>query len=320
MKRIRILIPTYNEEKNVEELANAIIDHFRTELSDYDYFINFIDNKSTDRTREIIRNMCEKNNKIKAIFNAKNFGQFNSPFYGLLQNDFGGGSDCTIIMCADFQDPVDMIKKFVTKWEEGYQVVAGIKTKSKENKLMRFLRTIYYKMVKKMSSIQQFEHFTGFALYDNSFINVLKTIDDPTPFLRGLVAELCGNFATIEYTQQKRKAGKTKNNFKTLYDAAMLSITTYTKKIPRCATIFGAILSGLSFTGLIVTTILHFVLKGFALSWVLFSGLAFVGFLNMFFIGILSEYILSMNIRLLRRPLVVEQERLDYEVKNEKAI
>jgi len=314
MKRVRILIPTYNEEKNVEEIANAIIEHFETELKDYDYFINFIDNKSTDKTREIIRNMCARNKKIKAIFNAKNFGQFNSPFYGLLQNDFGGGSDCTIIMCADFQDPVDMIKKFVLKWEEGYQVVAGIKTKSKENKIMRLFRTIYYKVIKKMSSVQQIEHFTGFALYDNSFIDVLKTVDDPTPFIRGLVAELCGNIATIEYTQQKRKAGKTKNNFKTLYDAAMLSITTYTKRIPRMATVFGAVFSGLSFIGLITTTILHFVLNGFPLSWILFSGLAFIGFLNMFFIGILSEYILSMNIRLLHRPLVVEQERLDSEM------
>ena len=320
MKRIRILIPTYNEEKNVEELASAIINHFETELKEYDYFINFIDNKSTDKTREIISNLCRKNKKIKAIFNAKNFGQFNSPFYGLLQNDFGGGSDCTIIMCADFQDPVDMIKKFVLKWEEGYQVVAGIKTKSKENKFMRFLRTIYYKMVKKMSSVQQFEHFTGFALYDNSFINVLKTIDDPTPFLRGLVAELCGNYATIEYTQQKRKAGKTKNNFKTLYDAAMLSITTYTKKIPRLATIFGSIFTGLSFASIITTTVLYFCIKGFALSWILFSGLAFIGFLNMFFVGILSEYILNMNVRLLRRPLVVEQERLDFEAEDEKNI
>lgn len=311
MKRIRILVPTYNEEKNVEELANCIINHFETELKDYDYFINFIDNKSTDNTRAIIRQMCAQNPKIKAIFNAKNFGQFNSPFYGLLQNNIGGGSDCTIIMCADFQDPVEMIKKFVLKWEEGYTVVAGVKTKSKENKIMRFLRSIYYKTIKKMSSTQMIEHFTGFALYDNSFIEVLKTVDDPTPFIRGLVAELCGNIATIEYEQQKRKAGKTKNNFKTLYDAAMLSVTTYTKTLPRLATIFGGIFSGLAFAGLITTIVLRCIFHSFALSWILFSGLALIGFMNLFFIGIVSEYVLSMNVRLLRRPLVVEQERLN---------
>lgn len=313
MKKIRILIPTYNEEKNVEAITQAIINHFETELTEYDYFINFIDNKSTDRTREIIRNLCHENKKIKAIFNAKNFGQFNSPYYGLLQNHLGGGSDCTIIMCADFQDPVDMIKKFVLKWEEGYQVVAGIKTKSKENKILRFLRTIYYKMIKKISTVQQIEHFTGFALYDNSFIETLKTIDDPTPFIRGLVAELCGNLATIEYTQPKRKAGKTKNNFRTLYDAAMLSITTYTKRIPRYATIFGAICSGLAFAGLITTIVLYCVLNNFALGWILFSGLALIGFLNLFFIGMLSEYVLNMNTRLLHRPLVIEEERLNFE-------
>ncbi len=310
MKRIRILIPTFNEEANVEPLANQIIEHFKTRLPEYDYCIHFIDNKSTDNTRSIIRKLCSENFKIKATFNAKNFGQFNSPYYGLISNNLCK-SDCTIIMCADFQDPVDMIEKFVRKWEEGYQVVAGVKTKSKENKFIRFLRTIYYKLISKMSSIKQIEHFTGFALYDNSFIETLKTIQDPTPFIRGLVAELCGNLAIVEYTQQKRKAGKTKNNFKTLYDAAMLSITTYTKKIPRVATIMGAIFSGLSFVSLIAVAICNIIFK-FSPIYTLINGLALIVFLNMFFIGMLGEYIVNMNVRMLNRPLVIEEERINF--------
>lgn len=311
MKRIRVLVPTYNEQDNVEPLVQTIEEHFKTELPEYDYIINFIDNKSTDSTREKLREICKNNKKVVAIFNAKNFGQFNSPFYGLISNDIAGGSDCTITMCADFQDPVDMISKFVKKWEEGYQVVAGIKTKSKENKLIRFFRTCYYKFIKHLSSINQLEHFTGFALYDNAFIDVLKKIDDPTPFLRGMVAEFCGNIATIEYTQEKRRAGKTSNNFKTLYDAAMLSITTYTKKIPRIATILGALGMGLTFVSTITLLVLTIVLTGFSSSWLMFSGLGFVGFLNLFFIGMLGEYIVNMNVRQLKRPLVVEEERLN---------
>ncbi len=318
MKRIRILIPTFNEEKNVEDLVKAITHHFENELPQYDYFIHFIDNNSSDNTQQIIKQMAKSNKKIKAIFNYKNFGQFNSPFYGLLQNNIGGGSDCTIIMCADFQDPIEMIKKFVLKWEEGYQVVAGIKTKSKENKLMRFFRTIYYKFIKKISSIKQIEHFTGFALYDNSFIEILKKIDDPTPFLRGMVAEFCGNLATIEYTQQKRKAGKSSNNFKTLYDAAMLSITTYTKRIPRIATIFGAILSGLSFVSIIVLSILKIFYPNIHSMYILFASLTLFTFINLFFIGMLGEYIINMNVRQLHRPLVIEKERINFEENDDK--
>jgi len=319
MKTIRILIPTFNEEENVEKLAGDIIDFFEKELPNYDYFIHFIDNKSTDKTRTIIRQMAKNNIKIKATFNAKNFGQFNSPFYGLLQNKQVGYSDCTIIMCADFQDPVYMIKKFIEKWEEGYQVVAGVKTKSKENKIMRLLRGVYYKLVRYLSEVQLIEQFTGFALYDNSFIEVLNSVDDPTPFIRGLVAELCGNLATIEYTQEKRRAGKTHNNFKTLYDAGMLSLTTYTKRIPRLATIFGGLFSGVSLVSLIVITILTLV-NGWGINGILFNFIALVSFVNMFFIGMLGEYIVNMNVRILRRPLVVEQERLNFEneVKDER--
>ena len=185
MKKISVLVPTYNEEENVIPISEAIINELEA-LSGYDYELVFIDNDSKDTTREKLETLCSKNEKIKAIFNAKNFGQFNSPYYGMLQTT----GDCTILMCADFQDPVEMIPRLVHEWEEGYKIVSCIKTTSKENPIMRFLRTCYYKAIKKMSDVEQIEHFTGFGLYDRTFINVLRDLDDPMPFLRGLVAEL----------------------------------------------------------------------------------------------------------------------------------
>ena len=235
MKKISVLIPCYNEEENVVPISEAIIEQFKLYLSNYDYEIVFIDNDSKDTTREKLVELCKNNKHIKAIFNAKNFGQFNSPFYGMCQTT----GDCTITMCCDFQDPVELIPRFVNEWEKGYKIVCAIKNTSKENLFIRMLRTIYYKIWKKLSDVEQIEHFTGTGLYDKAFIEVLKNLDDPTPYLCGIVAELGFKRKDIYYEQQKRRAGKTHNNFYTLYDAAMLSFTSYTKVGMRVATILG---------------------------------------------------------------------------------
>ena len=169
MKKVSVLIPCYNEKENVVPMSEAIDNIFKTECAQYDYELVFIDNNSTDGTRDLLRGICEKNKKVKAIFNAKNFGQFNSPYYGILQTT----GDCTISMCCDFQDPVELIPKYLKEWENGYKIVIGIKSSSKESKLMYFLRSIYYKMIKKYSTVEQIEHFTGSGLYDKDFVNVL---------------------------------------------------------------------------------------------------------------------------------------------------
>jgi len=313
-KKIRILVPTYNEQENIEELVQTVCEYFEESLKDYDFFIHIQDNKSTDKTREIVKRLAKENNKVKAIFNANNFGLFNSQFYGLIANDIGEKSDATIIFAADFQDPVDMIGKFIAKWEEeGHQVVVGVKTKSKESKIMRFFRTRYYKLIKKMSSIEQIPHFTGFAIYDNTFIETLKKLDDPIPFLRGLVAEFCPNHGTIEYTQEKRKRGKSSYNFPRLYDVAMTSITTYTKRLPRYATIWGAIMSFVSFMGLVALGVLRVFFDQISFAYIGLAAVGFFAFLNMFFIGILGEYLVTMNTRLINRPLVIEEERVGYD-------
>ena len=237
MKTISVMIPCYNEVENAELMANSIVNVFAEALPNYDYEIVFIDNCSTDGTRDVIRNLCKHNPRIKAIFNVTNFGQFNSPFYGICQTT----GDCTISIAADFQEPVNMIPVFVGEWEKGHKIVSGIKTSSKESGILYFLRSCYYKIIKKMSPVKLIEHFTGFGLYDKTFVRLLRELDDPIPFVRGIVAEYGAGFNMIqvEYEQPKRRAGKTHNNFYTLYDAAMLSITSYTKIALRLATFFG---------------------------------------------------------------------------------
>ncbi len=310
MKTISIVIPCYNEEENVVPISQAVVEQFINELKEYNYEIVFIDNDSTDNTRKLLREICSKDKNIKAIFNAKNFGQFNSPYYGLLQST----GECTILLCCDFQDPVELLPQMVRAWEEGNKIVVMQKTHSEENKLLYFLRSCYYKLIYTFSEVEQIEHFTGFGLYDKSFIQVLRKLGDPTPFLRGIVAELGYKIKVIPYTQKKRRAGVTKNNFFTLYDAAMLSITSYTKIGLRAATFIGFGIAILSF----ILGLIYLVMK--LIYWDRFVagtapvvvGMFFLGAVVLIFLGILGEYIMTMNRRIMNRPLVIEEERINY--------
>lgn len=308
---ISVMIPCFNEVENVKRISESVIEIFNSKLPMYDYELLFIDNDSSDGTRDILREICGQNKRVKAIFNAKNFGQFNSPYYGLCQTT----GDCTIFMCCDFQDPVEMIPQFVEKWERGYKIVCAIKTSSKENKVMRFFRTCYYKIIRKMSDVDQIEHFTGFGLYDRSFIDILRGLDDPTPFLRGIVAELGYKRIDISYEQQKRAAGKTHNNWATLYDAAMLSFTSYTKSGLRIATIIGFILSAVSLLVALVYLGLKLVFwdRFVAGTIPILLAVCVLGSIQLFFIGLLGEYVLSLHKRIMHRPLVIEEERLNFE-------
>ena len=311
MKKISILIPCYNEEENVIPMSQAIVNLFTQELTQYDYELLFIDNDSSDNTRPLLRQICAKNPKIKAIFNAKNFGQFNSPYYGILQTT----GDCTISMVCDFQDPIELIPQYLAEWENGYKIVIGIKSSSKENPIMYHLRSFYYRIIKKFSDTEQIEHFTGSGLYDKEFVQVLRDLKDPTPFLRGIVAELGYKRKEIEYEQPQRRAGKTHNNFMSLYDAAMLSFTSYTKIGLRLATFLGIGCGAISF----VIGIFYLIAK--LVWWNSFSagiapitiGMFFLGSVQLFFLGFLGEYIMSINQRVMNRPLVVEEERINFD-------
>lgn len=313
MKKLSIMVPCYNEVENVMPMSGTLVQIMEKELTQYDYEILFIDNCSTDGTRECIEAICEKNKKIKAIFNVTNFGQFNSPFHAMCQTS----GDCTICLCCDFQDPPVLIPTFVKKWEEGHKIVSGIKSSSKESGFIYFLRTLYYKVMKNFSDVKMIEHFTGFGLYDKTFISLLRKLDDPIPFVRGIVAEYGTGFnmVEVEYEQPKRRAGKTHNNFLTLYDAAMLSITSYTKMGLRIATLLGFLSSAIS----LVVALVYLILK--LIHWEDFQagyapmilGIFVLGSLQLFFIGLLGEYILNINTRVIHRPLVVEEKRINFD-------
>lgn len=313
MKKISILIPCYNEVENVDLMAMAVTNVMTEALPQYDYELLFIDNCSTDGTRDKLEKLCGDDKRIKAIFNVTNFGQFNSPFHGMCQTT----GDCTISMCCDFQDPVEMIPTFVHEWEQGHKIVSGIKSTSKENGFIYWLRSCYYKLIKNMSDVKMIEHFTGFGLYDKSFIAILKELNDPVPFLRGIVAEYGSGFNRKEifYEQAKRRAGKTHNNFFSLYDAAMLSITSYTKVGLRIATLLGFLSSGIS----MLIALVYLIMK--LCNWDNFQagnapmvlGVYILGSIQLFFIGLIGEYILNINTRVIHRPLVVEEKRLNFE-------
>lgn len=309
-KKISIVIPTFNEEENIELLYQAIRIEWQARLQEYSYEIIFIDNCSVDKSRILIRQLCEQDNDVKAIFNTRNFGAFNSPYYGLCQST----GDATILLCADFQDPVEMIPQFIAEWEKGEKIVCGVKTKSKENKVMFLCRRLYYRIMKKMSDTEWIEQFTGFGLYDKVVIERLREVEDPSPFLRGIIAELGYHRKEIPYVQPKRQRGNSKFNFYRNYDAAMLSFTSYTKVGMRLATFLGFVFSVLS----ILVALFYLAFK--ILFWNSFAagtipillGVFVLGSLQLFFIGLLGEYILSINTRIMKRPLVVEEERINF--------
>lgn len=310
MKTISILIPTYNEEGNARPIYEAVVNVMKKDLPEYNYEILFIDNKSTDKTRSIIREICKEDKHVKAIFNSKNFGQFNSPYYGIIHTT----GDCTIPLCADFQDPVEMIPKFVHEWEKGYKIVIGKKTKSKENPIMYFLRSCYYKLLRKASNIDIIEQFTGFGLYDKSFVETMRDLHDPTPFYRGIVAELGPERKELEYEQQKRKSGKTHNNFSTLFDAAMLSFTSYTKTGIRAMELIGFTVFAISaVSGLACIIIKLCLMKRINMGYApIIISIYLLGGAIIMMMGFLGEYILSINTRMMNRPLVVEEERINF--------
>jgi len=307
MKTISILIPTFNEEGNVKIIIERIKKIFETSLSMYDYRILFIDNCSLDCTRGIIKNECLSNEKIQYIFNINNFGFSRSVFYGLTQSQ----GDCTILLFADMQDPPELIVDFVKEWEKGESVVIGIKNRSKEKRIVYMLRTAYYKFINMIADIDHIEHFTGFGLYDKSVINILKNVEDPLPYLRGIIAELAPKPQKIYYEQLRREHGKSHFSLNRLYDLAMLGITSYSKSLMRLASIMGIFIAFASFIVAIITVILK--LTGIVdypnASAAITFGVFFLGSIQLFFIGVLGEYISNIGIRVMRRPLVIEEER-----------
>jgi glycosyltransferase involved in cell wall biosynthesis len=313
-KRISIVTACYNEEENVELLYQEVKKVFET-LTDYEYEHIFIDNASKDRTVAILKEIAQKDKNIKIIVNARNFGHIRSPFYGLIQ----ARGDAVISIVADFQDPVSMIPDFIKKWEEGYKIVVGVKTESEENPVFFAVRKFYYSVLQDLSEISQIKNFTGFGLYDQRIIEILRTIDDPYPYMRGLISEIGYDIYQIEYTQPERKRGITKNNFYSLYDMAMLGITNHSKVPLRLAAFTGFVLAIISLFFAFVYTIYKLVYwDNFQVGIApLVIGLFFFSSVQLFFIGVIGEYVGSIQTQVMKRPLVIERERVNFEEKAE---
>lgn len=309
MKKISFVSGCYNEEDNLEELVRrvfAVADKF----PNYEFEYLLIDNKSTDGSGQILRKLASADSRIKVIFNVRNFGHIRSPYYGMLQ----ARGDAVIYLASDLQDPPELISQFIPKWEEGWKVVAAIKNASEEAPLFFIVRRAYYELVHRLSDLDLLKNFTGFGLYDREVMEHCRRMDDPYPYHRGMISELGYDVAKIPFVQPKRKRGFSKNNLYTLYDIAMLGFTNHSKIPLRMATMLGFLFSvifALLGTTYLVAKIFYW--KEFALGLApLIVGLFFIGSVQLFFIGVLGEYIGAIHTKVSKRPLVVEQERLNF--------
>jgi glycosyltransferase involved in cell wall biosynthesis len=309
MKKISILTPCYNEEENVDELYERICAAMQC-FDEYEYEHVFIDNASTDGTVAKIRALVEKDQHVRAIVNARNFGHIRSPFHGLLQCD----GDAVISMASDLQDPPERIVDFIKQWEAGYKIVIGVKTQSQESGLFYTIRTLYYKVLRSLTDVPLIEHFTGFGLYDRQVIQILRQFDDPYPYFRGLIADIGFPIARIEFIQPQRKRGITKNNFYTLFDMGMLGLTAYTKVPLRLATMLGFFSAVISFlVGLVYLFYKLVDWQNFSLGLApVVIGLFFLGSVQLIFLGIVGEYIGAIYTQVMHRPLVIEKERINF--------
>jgi glycosyltransferase involved in cell wall biosynthesis len=307
---LTVFTPCYNEEANIAEVCRRVKDVMQT-LPDYDYEHLFIDNASKDRTVELLRGLAAEDRHIKVIVNTRNFGHIRSPYYGFLQSS----GDAVMGCVADLQDPPELIPQFVRKWEEGYKIVIGVKTGSGESRGMYRIRHAYYRLVGRLSEIELVDDFTGFGLYDREVVERCRETNEQYPYFRGLICEFGYERATIMYHQPAREHGTTHNDLYSLYDSAMLGITNHSKVPLRLATMAGFALSVLS----LVVALVYLIVK--LAFWNTFSlglaplliGIYFFGAIQLFFVGVLGEYIGSIHTQVHKRPLVVEKERINFD-------
>lgn len=308
-KLISIVTPCFNEEENVEKLYEAVKAEFNR-LPNFEYEHIFIDNHSLDKTVEIIKRIASIDKKVKLIVNSRNFGHIRSPFYGLTQ----ATGDAVMLMVADLQDPPELLSQFIEKWMEGHEIVIGIKAQSLETPLMFLIRKTYYNLINRLAEIELAKNYTGFGLYDKKIINILKELNDPYPYFRGIILELGFNVARITYTQPARKRGITKNNFYTLYDIAMLGICNHSKIPLRFATFIGFFCSAVSFMvaiGYVIAKLLFWEKFSLGIAPIVI-GIFFISSIQLFLLGIVGEYIGWLFTRVSNRKLVYEKERVNF--------
>ncbi|NCR10829.1 MAG: glycosyltransferase family 2 protein [Microcystis aeruginosa LG13-11] len=310
-KLISVMTPCYNEEDNIEDLYSQVKTIFENKLSDYDYEHVFIDNSSKDKTVNILKTIAQKDQRVKIIVNARNFGFVRSSYYGLIQPD----GDAVIFLMADLQDPPSLIVDFVTKWEEGYKVVQGVRKNSRESFVLFKVKKLYYYVLSVISDVQLTRDTTGFGLYDKCVIQSLRKVDDPYPYFKGLISELGFEIAEVEYVSAARKRGVSSANFFMLYDYALLGITSHSRVPIRVATMSGFIMSVLSIFVAIAYLVAKLINPNFLPIGIasLHITIFFFTAVQLFFIGIIGEYIGLIHLRSLKRPLVVERERVNFD-------
>jgi polyisoprenyl-phosphate glycosyltransferase len=311
MHLISIVTSCLNEEDNVVELHQRIKAQFEQpgHAGVYDFEHIYVDNGSTDGTAARVKELAALDPRVKLIVNARNFGHIRSPLHGMYQ----ARGEAIIAMASDLQDPPELIGQFLQRWREGFLVVAGVKPRSRETWTMAVTRRLYYRVLGRLADTQLIPNFTGFGLYDRSVVEMVRGLNDPYPYFRGLVPELGLRYATVEFEQLRRVRGLTKNNFYTLYDLAMLGLTSHSKLPLRLATMTGFALSAVS----LLISLAYLVAK--LLFWDQFAlglaplviGIFFFGAVQLFFIGLLGEYVLAIHTHVVKRPLVVERERVN---------
>lgn len=309
MAFISIVTACYNEEENVQHLYERVRNVFCS-LSHHRYEHIFIDNSSTDKTVAILKQIAAQDKNVKIIVNSRNFGHIRSPFFGLMQ----AKGDAVVSLVCDLQDPPELLPEFLAKWEEGNKVVVGIKQSSDEQWVLSQIRKLYYRLIAKISNTKQIKNFTGFGLYDREVMDILKSFDDPYPYFRGMIAEVGFDVAEIHYHQPVRHKGITKNNFVTLYDMAMLGITSYSKLPIRLAIFGGFICAAVSFLIAVCFLILKLLFWNYFTVGVapILIGVFFFSSIQLFFIGLLGEYIAAVHTHVQKRPLVVVQEKINF--------
>lgn len=310
MKKISVVVPCYNEEKSVTELYRRVKNVFDRDLKSYDYEIIYADDYSKDGTRTIIRQLCAEDKRVRAIFNMANFGFSRNIFSALRQTS----GDAVFLVFGDLQDPPELLPEFVKKWEEGCRVVIGQKDRSDENKLMFFMRKVYYSLINGLSEKKQIRQFTGYGLYDRKFIDVLKEIKDIQPYLKAVVAEYAAEYAVVTYEQRKSSRGRSNFNFYRNYDFAMEGITASTKKLMRMATLMGAglgIISAVYGMYVVIRKLLNWESYPAGLASIM-VGVFLIGAIQLFFIGVLGEYVLSINARTMKKPRVIIDEKINF--------
>lgn len=308
-KLLSIISPCFNEEQNIGELYKRVLEEIKL-FPQYDFEYLFIDNASTDGTVDLLRELTKLDSRVKVIVNTRNFGHIRSPYWGIINTK----GEATIYLASDLQDPPELISQFIKEWEKGSKIVLAVKPVTSTNFIIHALRRMYYKFLDRISEVPIVKDSTGFGLYDKIVLDKIREINDPYPFLRGLICELGYNIKTIQFCQPKRRKGVSKNNFYSLYDIALLGIVSHSMVPIRLASILGFTFGLLS----IVMAFIIFIVKilfwnslplGYAplgISMLLIFGVL------LFFIGMLGEYVGVIHTYTQRRPIVVERERINF--------